>query len=158
MLEMTCVMFLSKLTVFLIAAPFVVAASSPKALSTTTEQIAAHGSAVLIWVAVIIAPPTETILLQMFPIMVLSLFTRSIVTINLGSTLVFSYFHFDEGLINALSMLPVGIILAATFLRFQREKSGYKNYLYSIIATTALHAIHNGIAVGLYLTLAPNMH
>jgi hypothetical protein len=147
-------MFLSKLTVFLVAAPFIVAASSPKALSTTTEQIAVHGPLFLFITAVLIAPVAETLVGQWLPILALSLFTKSKVAINLGSTLFFSYLHLDEGLINALSMLPVGIILAGTFVRFQKTGPWYLRYLHSFLATTVLHALHNGIAVGLFLSLA----
>jgi len=147
-------MFLSKLTVFLIAAPFLVAASSPKALSTTTEQIAAHGSKFLVITAVLVAPVFETIIGQWLPIIALSLCTRSVVVMNLGSTLFFSYLHLDEGLINALSMLPVGVILAGTFLLYRKEGPLYKKYLYSFLTTTLLHALHNGIAVGLFLSLS----
>jgi hypothetical protein len=155
---MTLIMFLSKCIVFMVAAPLLIAASSPKALSTTTEQLAVHGTKFLFIAAVLIAPIVETIVAQWLPIEVLSRCTKSIVAINLGSTLFFSYLHYDEGLINALSMIPVGVILAGTFLRFKRGGPWYRTSLYSFLATTLIHALHNGIAVGLFLSLVGGKH
>jgi membrane protease YdiL (CAAX protease family) len=151
-------MFISKLTVFMVAAPFLVATSSPKALSTTTEQIAVHGTTFLITTAVLVAPIIETMIAQWLPIEILSRCTQSTVAINLGSTLFFSYLHYDEGLINAFSMIPIGIILAGTFLRFKKDGPWYRKSLYSLLATTLLHALHNGIAVGLFLTMIASKH
>ncbi len=153
MLEMTFLMFLSKTAVFIVAAPFLVAASSPKALSTTTEQIAVHGTTFLVITAVIVAPLAETFIAQLLPIELLSLCTKSLVAINIGSTLFFSYLHYDEGLINALSMIPIGIILAGTSLRFRGKGPWYRRSIYPFLMVTLLHAVHNGIAVSLFLSL-----
>jgi len=142
---------IEKCAVFIIFAPLIVASSSPKALSTTTEQIAVHGPMFLFVTAVLVAPIIETIVAQWLPIEALLRLTKSVVSINLGSTLLFSLLHLEEGLINALSMIPIGIILAGTFLRFKRQGPWYSSSLLSIVVTTFLHALHNGIAVALYL-------
>lgn len=91
---------------------------------------------------VIIAPPFETLTSQIIPIKVVQrLFNdkTEIVAILISSS-IFAYLHSGYSIWYSLLIFPLGVILAKTYIIFQKRKES------SFWVTTSVHSLRNLIA------------
>lgn len=102
----------------------------------------------LIFIALIFAPMLETLIAQQIPILLTQNFIKynpNIIGILL-STLIFSMLHFGYSIWYAIAVLPAGLLLANTFIVFQKRKeSGFW-------MTTFVHSFRNLIPVILLIS------
>jgi len=115
---------------------------------STTDALAKSGPFVLVVGALVIAPLLETIIGQWVPILIASLFTRSVPALVLVSAFLFSLEHVHVGVSGILTALPPGIFLSWCFL-LGRRRSRWRAYW----TTSAAHAVHNACALLLYACL-----
>lgn len=87
--------------------------------------------------AVIIAPFLETFFFQVFPIWVVSFFTKKQMRMVLTSAVLFALAHVYPLLV--LYIFPGGVILAWTFVLLKKRVGGWKAFL----ATAVIHALFN---------------
>jgi uncharacterized membrane protein YeaQ/YmgE (transglycosylase-associated protein family) len=100
-------------------------------------------------VAVLIAPPVETLLLQALPVFVARKLKASFRVQVIVSTVIFMACHIPEGFITTISAgLVGGFYFAFTYVHW-RQKSRWTGFW----VTSLSHTIHNGIAVGLLAVL-----
>jgi membrane protease YdiL (CAAX protease family) len=97
----------------------------------------------LFFLVVILAPPVETLVGQSFPIKLIQrIFGKRFNPIAfITSAIIFSLMHFGYSIWYCLIILPMGILLAQTFIIFQKRKES------SFWVTTAVHSLRNLIAV-----------
>lgn len=101
----------------------------------------------VIFLALILAPVLETLLAQQIPILLSQRFIKyspDIIGITI-STLVFSWMHISYSIWYAIMVIPVGILLAKTYIIFQKRKES------SFWMTSFLHSFRNLIPVILIL-------
>ena len=104
---------------------------------------------VIFLVAVVIAPPVETLLCQALPIFVARKLKASFRVQVIVSTVIFTVCHITEGFITTISAGLVGGFYFAFTYAHWRQKSRWTCFW----VTALSHAIHNGIAVGLLALL-----
>lgn len=90
--------------------------------------------------SMIIFPPLETLLFQILPIWLLSLFTKKRVLLISFSAVIFALIHIEPQAI--IIILPGGILLSWVYL-IKKEKSRWKAFW----ITTILHVSMNGTAI-----------
>ncbi len=99
--------------------------------------------------AVILAPIVETVFLQLIPIKFIQKYvkwnTNRIAIIT--STLLFAIAHITYSFWYFLLMLPMGFVLAVTFVTFQKRKQS------SFWTTSIIHALRNSLALISYYLL-----
>ena len=97
----------------------------------------------LFLMAVVFAPIMETLFLQTLPIKILQGFLRRKyeILIVLCSSLLFALMHFGYSSWYCLLIFPTGIILAKTYIIFQKRKES------SFWITTSIHSLRNLIGV-----------
>jgi hypothetical protein len=113
---------------------------------TTTDALAEGGIEMLMVGGLILAPLIETVIGQWLPIWLLSYVTRSEALLVAGSAFLFALQHLHVGIPGVVITFPIGVILSWSFLAM-RKTSRSKAYW----VTTAIHAGHNALAIGLYL-------
>ena len=97
----------------------------------------------LFFIAVVLAPLIETFLGQSLPIkLIQGIFGKRFKIIALfTSAIIFSLMHFGYSIWYSLITLPMGILLAETYIIFQKRKES------SFWITSAVHSVRNLIAV-----------
>jgi hypothetical protein len=116
---------------------------------TTTDVLAEEGVATLLFGGLVAAPLLETIVGQWLPIWLLSLATRSVPVIVCGSAFLFALQHLHVGIPGVAVTFPIGVFLSWSFFTMRTV-----SFLKAYWVTTAIHALHNGLAIGLYLLAA----
>ncbi|MHC4616612.1 MAG: CPBP family glutamic-type intramembrane protease [Planctomycetota bacterium] len=106
--------------------------------------------AVIFLLAVLIAPPVETLLLQALPVFVARKLKASFRVQVIVSTLTFTACHITEGFITTISAGVVGGFYFAFTYAHWRQKSRWTSFW----VTALSHTIHNGIAAGLLALLS----
>jgi hypothetical protein len=96
-------------------------------------------------IALLIAPPVETLLLQALPIFVARKLKASLRAQVIVSTVIFAAAHLTEGFITVISAGAVGGFYFAFTYAHWRQESRWTSFW----VTALSHAIHNAIAVGL---------
>lgn len=99
-------------------------------------------------IAVVFTPILETFIGQWFPILIVKIFTKKVFHVITWSSLLFAMQHLHVGIGGLLYTFPIAITLAWSFW-YYRSHSFSKAYW----MTTAVHALHNAIAVSFYFTL-----
>lgn len=97
----------------------------------------------IIFLAIIVAPVIETLFAQLIPIRLVQKYIKrnTDVTAITISSIIFAAGHLSYSVWYFLLMLPIGFILAVTYITFQKRKqSGYWT-------TTLLHAVRNSLAL-----------
>lgn len=97
----------------------------------------------------VVAPPTETLIFQAFPVFIVRMLKGSIRLQILISTLLFSAAHFPEGITTGVSAGVIGGLYFAFAYAHWRTRSRWQSFW----ITTVCHAIHNGIAFMLLVIL-----
>lgn len=95
------------------------------------------------FVAVVFAPPIETLTGQLLPIKLIQKFIgkkHNIIALVV-SAIIFSLMHFGYSIWYSLITLPMGILLAQSYIIFQERKES------SFWITTTVHSLRNLIAV-----------
>ena len=115
---------------------------------TTTDVLADEGLAALFFGGLILSPLIETVVGQWLFIWLLSFLTRSTPVLVLGSALLFSALHLHVGIAGALIVFPIGIALSWSFILFRARSRQHAYWV-----TAAVHSLHNGVAIFLYLLL-----
>lgn len=89
---------------------------------------AKYNIAVLVFLTLVVAPILETTIAQQIPILLTQNFIKyhpNMIGI-LISTLIFSILHVSYSVWYAIAVIPTGVLLASTFILFQkREESGF---------------------------------
>lgn len=99
-----------------------------------------------VFIAVIIAPIIETIIFQWFPLTIFKLLrVPSIITLII-TTYIFAYAHLDDGLINFIGMLPIGLLFVWAF--YVRRRISVFNAMFTVFA---IHSLTNALAVTLFI-------
>lgn len=115
-------------------------------LQTTTDVQAATNSEIeMLFLAVIAAPPLETVIGQWLPVFVVSFFTRKVLSPLLISALFFGLLHLYAGWASVFIIFFPGLVFSLCFLA-QQDRSIWRAYW----TTTVLHAIHNLISLTVY--------
>lgn len=99
-----------------------------------------------IFYAVILAPFIETLLFQWLPLKILRFLRIPLYLAIISTTLLFAYFHLDDGLINFIGMLPIGFLFVWAFV--VRQKYSTRQ---AIFAVFMIHALTNLLATVIYL-------
>jgi hypothetical protein len=95
--------------------------------------------------AIIVAPVTETLVLQAFPIFISRKLGGSFVTQTAVGTIVFALAHLGEGIATTISAGVVGGFYFSFAYALWRRRGRWPAFL----ATAGAHAVHNAIAVAL---------
>jgi len=106
-----------------------------------------YGIFEIMLLALILAPILETLLSQQIPILLSQRFFKhspNIIGITI-STIIFSWMHLSYSIWYAIGILPVGLLLANTYIIFQERKES------SFWMTSFLHSFRNLIPVILVL-------
>jgi hypothetical protein len=95
------------------------------------------------FLAVILAPITETLIGQLIPIKLTQKILRNKLNIIpiLISSILFSWAHYGYSIWYSFLTFPLGLLLAKTYVIFQKRKES------SFWITTSLHSLRNLIAV-----------
>ncbi|WP_421806462.1 type II CAAX prenyl endopeptidase Rce1 family protein [Flagellimonas sp.] len=95
------------------------------------------------FLAVIFAPILETLIGQLLPIKIIQKLLRNKHNTipMLISAILFSLMHFGYSIWYSLLTFPLGLLLAKTYIVFQKRKES------SFWVTTAIHSLRNIIAV-----------
>lgn len=141
LLELTVLSFVLKFIPGLLMGLFV---SEP--FQTTTEVQLEHQSELyVVFMAVIVAPPLETIIGQWIPILIVSFFTRKLYYQLTIPAVLFGLMHIYAGWASVLIILFPGLVFTLCFIS-QQERSLWQAYW----TTTVLHAVHNLISLLVY--------
>ena len=104
------------------------------------------GMPLMLFSALVIAPPLETVLLQWFPIWICSLFAKkNIWKIGIPS-LFFASLHSVYGVGAALGVFFPGVIFAFSFI-VKRKESRWKAFW----VTSIIHCAHNAVVLLLFV-------
>lgn len=145
-LEVTALAFLSR---FIIVLPVVIVLSIFN-VNLGTPNIEVLNIEAQFWhtvfVAVIIAPFIETIIFQWFPLQIFKLFRIPGFIAIIITTYIFAYAHLNDGLINFIGMLPIGLLFVWAF--YVRKKRSLINAFFSVFA---IHSFTNLLATFIYL-------
>jgi membrane protease YdiL (CAAX protease family) len=133
--ELTLVAFVLKILVAILLAPFAASMGAQKLLAAHNPM-----SPALLIAVLIIAPLSETLMLQWLPIRIASRFTARPAVIVSISAFLFAAAHVNP--FHAAIILPLGFILAWVFF-IKRQESA----LTAFWVTTGVHAFHNSLAV-----------
>jgi hypothetical protein len=93
-----------------------------------------------------VAPWYETLIFQFLVIWLLSCARASKTIIILISTGVYAAVHYPNGIVSVLSVLPLGVVLAWSFLSLHR-RSLWKAYW----ITSTIHFLHNAASFALHV-------
>jgi membrane protease YdiL (CAAX protease family) len=102
-----------------------------------------YGIAGLVFMALIAAPVFETLIGQQLPIFLSQRFIKqspNIIGVTF-STILFSWMHSSYSIWYAIAVIPAGLLLANTFIIFQKRKES------SFWMTSFLHSFKNAIPV-----------
>jgi len=113
---------------------------------TTTDVLAEEGVGTLLIGCLIIAPLLETVVGQWLPIWLLSLATRSVPLIVCGSAFLFALQHLHVGIPGVVITYPIAVFLSWSFLSMRKA-----SFARAYWVTAAIHALHNALAIGIYL-------
>jgi len=102
-----------------------------------------YGIVKIVFLALILAPIVETLIFQLIPILLSQRFIKNIPNI-IGitiSTIIFSWMHLSYSIWYAIGVIPIGFLLAKTYIIFQERKES------SFWITTSVHSLRNLIGV-----------
>ena len=142
--------FIGKMLAFTLINPFIQLSGPGSSVSRNPlnmiQIIQSDGMASAFIGVIFGAPLVETLLAQWLPIRIGRIFTqRPVVLIGL-STVVFTAMHLHAGAMGVAVGVSVGLILAFSFLHWQRASSGRAYWI-----TTTIHALHNGLSMAVAL-------
>ena len=112
------------------------------------SNIGNRGFFFIIFTALIFAPIIETLIAQQIPILLTQKFIKfspNVVGIIISS-IIFSWLHLSYSIWYAIGIIPTGLLLANTFIIFQKRKES------SFWMTSFLHSFRNLIPVIFILT------
>jgi hypothetical protein len=143
--------FITELT--LIAFPLKVLFLLPFTLlglqARSTTAMADTGSALrLLWLGGLAVPMVETFVGQWLPLRVLARRTRDKCLLLIGSALWFAALHLAAGWSGFVYIFPMAVLLSWSFMLYS-QRSLWRAYW----VTTAIHVLHNCLAISLYLLL-----
>ncbi len=101
---------------------------------------------ITVFVAVIIAPLIETVIFQWFPLLIFKLLRIPGFIAIIITTYIFAYAHLDDGLINFIGMLPIGLLFVWAF--YVRKKKSLIDAFFSVFL---IHAFTNLLATVIYV-------
>lgn len=107
-----------------------------------------YGIIGMIFMALILAPLLETLLSQQIPILLSQRFIKynpNVIGLSL-SVILFSLMHISYSIWYAILMIPSGLLLASTFLIFQKRKES------SFLITSYVHSLRNLIPLILIIS------
>jgi membrane protease YdiL (CAAX protease family) len=107
-----------------------------------------YGIIGMIFMALILAPLLETLLSQQIPILLSQRFIKynpNVIGLSL-SVILFSLMHISYSIWYAILMIPSGLLLAFTFLIFQKRKES------SFLITSCVHSLRNLIPLILIIS------
>lgn len=102
---------------------------------------------VLIVLAVLVAPPVETLIMQAFPIFITRLLKGSFNVQIIVGTIIFSLFHIPEGFATFIAAGIIGGFYFSFAYARWRRKSRWKAFWVTALG----HSIHNAIVFALVL-------
>lgn len=144
LLELTVLSFAIKFIPGLLMGLFL---SEP--IQTTTEvQLENQSELYVILMAVIVAPPLETIIGQWIPIVIVSLFTKNLTYKLTIPAAFFGLMHIYAGWASVLIIFFPGLVFTLCFIS-QQERSLWRAYW----STSVLHAVHNLISLLVYFII-----
>lgn len=143
-LELTLVCFLAKIFFIIVFGIIYSRLHIDTSYHDNAEQQIVSAGLILAVVQVIIFASLETTISQWFTPWLISRFTKNLWVILLLSAFIFSLLHM-EWLLSA-AVYPIGVILTWSFL-LKRKKSRWEAFY----VTTSIHALHNLIALGLFV-------
>ena len=149
-LMVTVYAFIGKMLAFTLVNPFI-RLSGPGSPATRDplnmiHLIQSHGMASAFIAAILGAPLVETLLGQWLPVRIGRIFTQRRALLICLSTIVFAAMHLHAGVKGVATGISVGLLLAFSFVHWQRVNTCRAYWI-----TTAIHALHNGVALALAL-------
>ena len=149
-LMMAVYAFIGKMLAFTLISPFI-RLSGPGSPATRDplnmiHLIQSHGMASAFIAAILGAPLVETVLGQWLPVRIGRIFTQRRALLICLSTAAFTAMHLHAGVKGVAVGVSVGVLLAFSFVHWQRVSTARAYWI-----TTAVHALHNGVALGIAL-------
>lgn len=111
--------------------------------SAQKPQWLAQGVAFIVFMALVIGPILETLLLQQLPITLAKLVGASRILQFLAGSIPFAVLHFEAGIVSGIAAGVVGgAVLSLAYLTFVTQSKTK-----AFVITTAIHSLHNLVPV-----------